>query len=307
MPEEDYSSKTVAQLKVILQEKGLPVSGKKADLIARLVESESSSNPKSIVIGDLVQEDENSSTEDLPFLSDIIKNGIGSVEIDKSLTIRYGSSLFMLIFIIIGLNSTSWYGLEYADTNTAITPFGEFEYSYEQEIDFGLFDYEKTRSNSDSSDDVQIETSTSSHAYDGMACETSFEAFDCEAFSTAGTINSLMLWLSLLSIMVILGIGIAEGFGKIESGFIVEKREIIDKIIWGLATVPIFIGTLIYGLMASSAQTVASLDKDATSGLGMMWWTMFLLSTAYVCYIYRDKIQNLKEKFMSDKPEASND
>ena len=50
MPEEEYSVKTVAQLKVILQEKGLPVSGKKADLIARLVESESSSNPKSIVM-----------------------------------------------------------------------------------------------------------------------------------------------------------------------------------------------------------------------------------------------------------------
>ena len=38
MPEEEYSVKTVAQLKIILQEKGLPVSGKKADLIARLVE-----------------------------------------------------------------------------------------------------------------------------------------------------------------------------------------------------------------------------------------------------------------------------
>lgn len=307
MPEEDYSTKTVAQLKVILQEKGLPVSGKKADLIARLVESENSSNPKSVVIDDSVQEDENSSTEDLPFLSGIIKNGISSVEIDKSLTIRYGSSLFVLILIIIGLNSTSWYGLEYAGTNTAFTPMGEFEYSYEQEIDFGLFDYEKTRFDYDSSDDTQIETSTSSHGYDGLTCETSFEAFDCEAFSTAGTINSLMLWLSLLSIMVIFGLGIAEGFGKIESGFIIKNRERIDKIMWALATVPIFIGTLIYGLMASSAQTITSLDKDATSGLGMMWWTMFLLSTAYVCYIYRDQIQTLKEKFMSDKPEASND
>ena len=34
----DYSSMTVAELKEILKEKGLPVSGKKADLIQRLSE-----------------------------------------------------------------------------------------------------------------------------------------------------------------------------------------------------------------------------------------------------------------------------
>jgi hypothetical protein len=34
----DYDSMTVVQLKKILKEKGMPVSGKKADLIARLKE-----------------------------------------------------------------------------------------------------------------------------------------------------------------------------------------------------------------------------------------------------------------------------
>ena len=33
---EDYESMTVAQLKELLKEQGLPVSGKKADLIERL-------------------------------------------------------------------------------------------------------------------------------------------------------------------------------------------------------------------------------------------------------------------------------
>ncbi|MDE0857537.1 MAG: 50S ribosomal protein L32e [Candidatus Poseidoniaceae archaeon] len=36
---EDYETKTVAQLKELLKEAGLPVSGKKNDLIARLVEA----------------------------------------------------------------------------------------------------------------------------------------------------------------------------------------------------------------------------------------------------------------------------
>jgi hypothetical protein len=35
-PEEDFTSLTVAQLKEILTERGLPISGKKADLVDRL-------------------------------------------------------------------------------------------------------------------------------------------------------------------------------------------------------------------------------------------------------------------------------
>ena len=37
---EDYESMTVAQLKELLKEQGLPVSGKKTDLIARLLEAD---------------------------------------------------------------------------------------------------------------------------------------------------------------------------------------------------------------------------------------------------------------------------
>ena len=36
---EDYESMTVAQLKEVLKEQGLPISGKKSELIARLVDA----------------------------------------------------------------------------------------------------------------------------------------------------------------------------------------------------------------------------------------------------------------------------
>jgi hypothetical protein len=289
---------------VILQGKGLPVSGKKTDLITRLVENKGSSSTKSAIDEEFVQVDDNTSPGNLPFLSSIIQNGISSVEFDKEQTIRYGITAFMFTMIVISLNSTSWYNLETSGTST--TPYLT-DYSYELEIDFGLFDYESTRADGDANDNVRIETATTEHTYDGLLCEIDFESFDCEAFSTAGTINSLMLWLSLLAILTILGMGLTEGFGKLESGFIVENREQIDKMIRVLATVPIFIGTFVYGLMASSAQTATSIDEDATSGLGGMWWMMFLLSTAYICYIYRSIILKLYHKFMSDEPEASND
>ena len=301
MSEEEYSVKTVAQLKIILQEKGLPVSGKKADLIARLVESESSSNPKSVVIVDSVQEDENSSTEDLPFLTSIFKNGIDSVDFDKEQTIRYAITAFMLTMILVSLNSMSWY-------------YYSLDYDYEegiwgdqkQEFEMGLNEFEMSMSMGG------MNLLSMVMDYDGEWCGDEEIIFDCESFSTAGTILSLMLWLSMLSILCIIGMGVAQGFGKLDQDFFTKNAEMIDKILWLSATIPLLLGTLIYGLMASMSPVSDELEDpevgiEITSSLGGMWWMMFLLSTAYVCYIYRDQIQNLKEKFMSDKPEASND
>ena len=301
MSEEEYSVKTVAQLKIILQEKRLPVSGKKADLIARLVESESSSNPKSVVIVDSVQEDENSSTEDLPFLTSIFKNGIDSVDFDKEQTIRYAITAFMLTMILVSLNSMSWY-------------YYSLDFDYEegmwgdqkQEFEMGLNEFEMGMSMGG------MNLLSMVMDYDGEWCGDEEIIFDCESFSTAGTILSLMLWLSMLSILCIIGMGVAQGFGKLDQDFFTKNAEMIDKILWLSATIPLLLGTLIYGLMASMSPVSDELEDpevgiEITSSLGGMWWMMFLLSTAYVCYIYRDQIQNLKEKFMSDKPEASND
>jgi hypothetical protein len=44
---EDYESMTVAQLKEVLKEQDLPISGKKSELIARLVEANGSAEESS--------------------------------------------------------------------------------------------------------------------------------------------------------------------------------------------------------------------------------------------------------------------
>ena len=301
MSEEEYSVKTVAQLKIILQEKGLPVSGKKADLIARLVENGKPTKPKSTVIVDSVQKNGKSSTEDLPFFTSILENGIDSVDFDKEQTIRYAITAFMLAMIIVSLNSMSWY-------------YYSLDFDYEegmwgdqkQEFEMGLNEFEMGMSMGG------MNLLSMVMDYDGEWCGDEEIIFDCESFSTAGTILSLMLWLSMLSILCIIGMGVAQGFGKLDQDFFTKNAEMIDKILWLSATIPLLLGTLIYGLMASMSPVSDELEDpevgiEITSSLGGMWWMMFLLSTAYVCYIYRDQIQNLKEKFMSDKPEASND
>lgn len=307
MPEEEYSAKTVAQLKVILQEKGLPVSGKKADLITRLVQNEDRETSTSVPDKISEESDVSTSSEKLPFLSAIMKNGFESVEIDRSMAIRYGSTLFMFIVIIIGLNSTSWYGYSMEASTDGINwetgePSGE-TFEMKEEYDFGLGEVEYMQTIGDEETSITMK-------YDGMLCGMGATPFDCDAFSTAGTINSLMLWLSLLSILTILGLGVAQGFGKIESGFLVEKEELIDKVTWLLATIPLIVGTILYGLIAANSPTGDSSGAgmlDVSSGLGGMWWMMFIFSVGYACYIYRKKIMNMYQNFMSNEPEASND
>ena len=301
MSEEEYSVKTVAQLKIILQEKGLPVSGKKADLIARLVENGKPTNPKSTVIVDSVQEDGKPSTEDLPFFSSILENGIDSVDFDKEQTIRYAITAFMLTMIIVSLNSMSWYSYS-------------LDYDYEegiwgdqkQEFEMGLNEFETSMSMGG------MNLLSMVMDYDGEWCGDEEIIFDCESFSTAGTILTLMLWLSMLSILCIIGMGVAQGFGKLDQDFFTKNAEMIDKILWLSATIPLLLGTLIYGLMASMSPVSDDLEDpevgiEITSSLGSMWWMMFIFSTAYICYIYRNKIMELYQKFVSNEPEASND
>ena len=301
MSDEEYSVKTVAELKIILQEKGLPVSGKKADLIARLVENGKSTDSKSTVIVDSVQEDGKPSTEDLPFFTSILENGIDSVDFDKEQTIRYAITAFMLTMIIVSLNSMSWY-------------YYSLDFDYEegmwgdqkQEFEMGLNEFETSMSMGG------MNLLSMVMDYDGEWCGDEEIIFDCESFSTAGTILSLMLWLSMLSILCIIGIGVAQGFGKLDQDFFTKNTEMIDKILWLSATIPLLLGTLIYGLMASMSPVADDLEDpevgiEITSSLGGMWWMMFIFSTAYICYIYRNKIMELYQKFVSDEPEASND
>jgi len=237
----------------------------------------------------------------LPFFTSILENGIDSVDFDKEQTIRYAITAFMLTMIIVSLNSMSWY-------------YYSLDFDYEegmwgdqkQEFEMGLNEFEMSMSMGG------MNLLSMVMDYDGEWCGDEEIIFDCESFSTAGTILSLMLWLSMLSILCIIGMGVAQGFGKLDQDFFTKNTEMIDKILWLSATIPLLLGTLVYGLMASMSPVSDDLEDpevgiEITSSLGGMWWMMFIFSTAYICYIYRNKIMELYQKFVSDEPEASND
>ena len=60
----DYENMTVAELKELLKEAGLPVAGKKADLIARLQENDGDSSPAEEVVESSEEEEEEAYEED---------------------------------------------------------------------------------------------------------------------------------------------------------------------------------------------------------------------------------------------------
>ena len=287
MHDEGYTVKTVAELKKILQEYSLPVSGKKADLVARLEEYRSASTSKPAKA-----ETAKSNANELPFLAAIFENGISSVKLETNNIIRYGATAFMFVIIIVGLNSNSWYNIE---INSAATKAGIG-------VSLGFFEWESTES-------INGKSTKTSQSYDGQECQSGSTPFFCDGFSIAGIITAIMLWISMLAIIAILVIGIAQGFGKLNTGFVVDNKDKIEKYSWLLATLPILIGTIIYGIMASflpGGNDTAMPGTGYSQGLGGTWWLIFILSIAYSSYIYRERLQTIGNKLSNSADSPDN-
>jgi hypothetical protein len=74
---------TVAELKQLLEEQGLVISGKKSELIDRLMAN------KEKEISELVED----SNQQLSFLKPLFQNGLSSIDFERRLTIRYGAAV----------------------------------------------------------------------------------------------------------------------------------------------------------------------------------------------------------------------
>jgi len=275
MASDDFASMTVPQLKELLKEKGLTVGGKKAELVARLVESSGAVVKKPIkkaagselVVGEL------------PFFLAIKEGGLGDVEIDKWKAASYGMAAFMFIMLIIGLNSMSWYSASFEETEDGF--LGPITIS--MDVGVGL---------------SEMEMKVSGFMDWGMVapldeCDEagmSEDGISCSALSTAGTINSIFIILSLVSIIVLLIFSTGRGFGGFSTGVLDEKSGLIEKMSWLIAVASINLGTLLYGMIVGFQ---SHFGEPYEEGLGGMWWTMFLFSLLFAAIVYNERIQAL--------------
>lgn len=299
---DDPQSMTVAELKIRLKDAGLTVGGKKAELIARLEESTVLTKPKSLLLStDKVIKSTKKSTDselvagELPFFLAIKEGGLGAVEIDKWKAASYGMAFLMLIMLIIGLNSMSWYSASMEETSEAEL-FGTMSMS--MEMSFGLSDIEmKTSFNGMVMGGQEASLSDCVEEEGGEGEEPMM--ISCGPLSTAGTINTIAIILSMLAIIILLIFSTGRGFGVFSTGVLDEKSELIEKVSWMVAVISITLGSLLYGIIAGF---MTDMEEPLEGGLGGMWWTMFLLSLTFAVIVYNEKTMQIFYSLKSKLP-----
>ena len=296
MGEDDIASMTVSKLKELLKEKGLPVSGNKAELVARLEENAVLAKPKSVLLSaDKTANSTKKSVEgELPFLLAIKEGGLGDVEIDKWKAASYGMVVFMFIMMIIGLNSMSWYsmGLERIDGKESLN------------FEIGLSEYESVEEEGDGDVEIRVEDLDSCrmlYYYGAIIMDDEKAArSNCDTLSSGGGIIQFFIWFSMIGVILLLAFSMAVGFGVFYSGPIADNLELIEKILWGISVFPLLLGVVIYGFFVGLFVDLelggdSDWEVDLFSHLGWMWWLMMLSSIAYTWIVYNERIK----KFIS--------
>tara|TARA_B110001452_G_scaffold263277_1_gene264492 strand:- start:489 stop:1382 length:894 start_codon:yes stop_codon:yes gene_type:complete len=284
MGKEDYSSSTVVQLKDELKSRGLPVSGKKSELLARL-----NKNPKSIEKPSSKQIIVDSSDlNGSPFFQSLFSGGLSAVEIDRWKAAKYSMSVFMILAIIISLNSNTWYTLSHSDTSEAEYWGTITTETIDYDLDYGLNDIEFSIH---VSGDIQF---SKTEIIEYSDCNDQ-EEVQCEKMSNAGSIMQISLVLSLIFISTFLAIAIARGFGKLESGFIDENYSKIDFWILKLSSSCLLVALIIFALIGFTFDSKYIFEGDASHGLGSTWWLMFVLCSIFVAIVFNTKTMQIIE------------
>ena len=295
MVKDDLSSLTVPQLKEKLKSNGLPVSGKKSELISRLnANSESNdsvsntSKPKSTAKPAPTKTSD--SEGDLPFFQSIAANGIASVEIDKWETGKYGMAAIIFFIMISALGSDSWYTGSYS-TESDEEFFGEsFSFTESFEINYGLGELkfkEKVTG------DMSFSQTTTTEFSEGP-CEV-MEEFQCGKMSNAGTIIQITFWLSLLIITSLLAIAVARGFGHLQTGAVDENYSKIQFWGWNACIALPSLGVIVYALITFSFDADELFDGEGSFGLGSTWWMMFFMLAIFAASIHNSIVKKMVE------------
>ena len=294
---DSLQSLTVAELKVRLKDAGLAVSGKKAELIARLGKNIVLEKPKSVVLAadKLVKSAKKSADGGLPFFLAIKEGGMGDVEIDKWKAASYGMAFLMLIMLIIGLNSMSWYSASMEETEE-VGFMGPMTISMEMNV--GLSDLEMKAAMFGVLQASEMSLSDCAEA-ESTAVEEGGKPISCGTLSTAGTINTICIILSMLAIIILLIFSTGRGFGVFSTGVLDEKSELIEKVSWMVAVISITLGSLLYGIIAGF---MTDMEEPLEGGLGGMWWTMFLLSLTFAVIVYNEKTMQIFYSLKSKLP-----
>ena len=283
---DELDSLTVAQLKERLKAAGLTVSGKKADLIDRLRNTspeDKGLDDASVAVVPPRKKDKllDGDGGSLPFFMALAKGGISAVRIEKKEAIQKSCAVLLLILLIVGLGSSSWYSITAKDGDEE----GVFNFSFDEaEIELEGFDEDMGLS-------ITLQLSD---------CHEDFDDFDCEKIKTAG---ESMRAASILGIVVItfwILLLVANGFGLLSHVPILEEKlSLLDRWSLHLSVAIVGIGIFVYWLLAWATN---EMEEEYNGDLGSMWWLTFLVWLALLLESYGGPARRLAiDKFQQWK------
>ena len=282
MVKDANESMTVPQLKELLKSKGLPTSGKKSELILRLYANK---KPKQIKIksGNL-KKARLANSEDTPYLSALLKGGLGAVDIDGWKAAKFGMATIMVFLIFTSLGSYSWYNLENEEVDD--------DYTQSISINYGLNDFEVTTTYTFYMGQSQTEKYEYSE-FEEVASEETAKLVGVNEMSTSGLILQICLYLSLLVIITLLVLEILRGSGSINSGFVEEQYQRFGSVGWGFSVIIILSSLFIHLIITSSIDHGDLFDGEYTAGLGSMWWLMLIFTSLFATIVFNTQTKQI--------------
>ena len=282
MVKDDKESMTVPQLKELLKSKGLPTSGKKSELILRLYANKKPKQIKS-ESGNL-KKARLANSEDTPYLSALLKGGLGAVDIDGWKAAKFGMATIMVFLIFTSLGSYSWYNLEHEEVDD--------DYTQSISIDYGLNDFEVTTTYTFFMEQSQTEKYEYSE-FEEVTSEETAKLVGVNEMSTSGVILQICLYLSLLVIITLLVLEILRGSGSINSGFVEEQYQKFGSVGWGFSVIIIISSLFIHLILTSSIDHGDLFDGEYTAGLGSMWWLMLIFTSLFATIVFNTQTKQI--------------
>ncbi|MED5308610.1 MAG: hypothetical protein VYA95_04605 [Candidatus Thermoplasmatota archaeon] len=238
-----------------------------------------------------------------PFLAAIL-DVFRAKNVDIWKALQYSFSMIMVFAILISLTSTSWFVISNHQDDDWL--FG----SSNTGLKYGITGFELY---TESKEEISVEVTYvipfsecdgwgSNDFFDGTS---DVEDLQCDTMSIGGKIIIFSFLISLVSILGLLFASSYLGLKSPKGDFWTEKYPKYSDIATKVSAILPLIAVLIYAMFAFGFDEELVLSStaldDSSVGLGMTWWLMFLLSSSYAGFVFRDKIKQLSVKLRSKK------
>ena len=224
-----------------------------------------------------------------------IFHGVYSAIPNKKRAIQNLVCLFVVGAILFSMSSNNWYVVSEHEER------GDEEKGFELRIglnEIEQFDYEMEE---DGTTDISSFTISISECVD----ESNDEG-PCSDFEPQGIIMLVILWVSLISLLLVLVVSTYSGLKPVSGDF--WDKKIIDyrKWIFRGSSLLLLAGSITYAIISKIRLDTDDIPDDLDFGFGITWWLMLIVSIAYCAFVYFEQIKSLIKKTRNNQSEQSN-